>query len=322
MKRRTLLGMSTALLAASPALLRAQTYPSKPIRLVVGFPPGQATDTIARLIGERLAPKLGQPVVIENRPGLGGGTALIHLTQQPADGYAFAMAATGAVVTNQFLQKNLPYKPSDFQPVGLLGDLPLLLVARPDAPFNDIAGFVSYAKKNPGKLSYSSPGNGTTSHLAMEQLKREAGISVVHIPYQGSVRSLTDLMGGQIDISFDTIAVTQPHVRAGKLKLLAVGHRERLATIPNAPTLAEAGYAQLIASVWLGVVAPKGTPLAIAQRVNSEIAAILHESEFTRRMQDMGVVVRNEGPAAFERMIAAEAPRWKQIVQLSGAMVD
>lgn len=322
MKRRTLLA-SGALLAAAPLLAHAQAdYPSRPVRLLVGFPPGQATDTIARLISERLAPRLGQPVIIENRPGQGGGAALTHLGLQPADGYTFAMGATGAVVTSQFLQKNLPYKPGDFQPVGLVGDLPLLLVARPDTPFKDIQGLIAYARQHPGKLSYSSPGNGTSSHLAMEQLKREAGLHIVHIPYPGSVRSLADLMGGQVDISFDTVAVTQPHVRAGKLKLLAVGHRERLPVFAEAPTLAEAGYPKLIASVWLGVLAPKGVPMAAAERFNTEIAAVLGEPDFIKRLQDMGVIVRNEGPAGFERMIASETPRWKQIVQLSGATAD
>ena len=323
MKRRTLLAFSGAMLSLAPTLSNAQTaYPTKPIRLLVGFPPGQATDTIARLLGEKLARNLGQPVVVENRPGQGGSAALANLTQQPPDGYALAMAATGAAVTNQYLQKKLPYKSDDFQAVGLIGDLPLLLVARPQLPFNDVKGLIAYAKKNPGKLSYSSPGNGTTSHLAMESLKREAGIHMVHIPYQGSVRSLTDLMGGQVDVSFDTIPVTQQHILGGKMKLLAVGHRERMPAFPEAATLAESGFPQLIASVWLGVLAPKATPMPVVERINTEIASTLREPEFTKKLQEMGVIVRHEGPAAFAGMIAKESPLWKKIVELSGATVD
>jgi len=323
MKRREHLAGLGALLLGAMAPAAAQTaYPSKPVRLLVGFPPGQATDTVARLLAERLAHRLGQPLVVENRPGQGGGAVLSYLKQQPADGYALTMAATGAMVTNQYLQKNLPYRADDFAPIGLIGDLPLVLVARPGMPFDDLQGMVAYARANPGKLSYASPGNGTTSHLTMESLKKEAGIEIVHIPYQGSVRALSDMMGGSVDVAFDTVAVTQPHIESTRLKLLAVGHTQRLAQYPAAPTVAESGYPRLVASVWLGAFASKQVPPAALQRLGESLGQVLQEPETRKKLADLGLIARSLDGEAFGRMLQEEGPRWKRIVETSGAQVD
>lgn len=324
MKRRAhlaALGVGLLGLMLSP-LAHAQAFPSRPIRLLVGFPPGQATDTVARLIGERLSQKLGQAVVVENRPGQGGSAVMTYLTQQPADGHVITMAATGAVVTNMYLMKNLPYTMDDFSPIGLVGDLPLVLVAKPSLPFKDLREMVAFAKKNPAKLSYASPGNGTTSHLTMESLKAEAKISLVHIPYAGSVRALTDLMGGQIDVAFDTMAVTLPLVRSGRLKMLAVGHAQRLPEFPNVPTVAESGFPGITASVWLGILAPKNTPAAITGVLATSIAAVLEEPAVNVRLVELGVFPRGLDPAQFATMLKAEAPKWQRIVRTSGAQVD
>lgn len=323
MKRRDCIATLGAAFTGALMPAMAQTkYPSKPIRLLVGFPPGQATDTVARLLGERLAQKLGQPVVVENRPGQGGSAVMSYLMQQPADGYALTMAATGALVTNQFLQKNLPYRIDDFQPIGLVGDLPLMLVSRPALPFNDLRGMVEYAKANPGKLSYASPGNGTTSHLTMESLKREAKINLVHVPYQGSVRALTDLMGGVVDVAFDTVAVTLPHIQSGRLKLLAVGHPKRLPEFPSTPTVSESGFPDIIASVWLGVFAPKNTPAEITETLSGALAQALSEPAVNKKLAELGLIVRTMAPSPYAAMLRDEAPRWKRIVELSGATVD
>lgn len=323
MNRREHLAGLGALLWAAMAPSSAQTaYPDKPIHLLVGFPPGQATDAVARLLGERLAQRLGQAVVIENRPGQGGGAVLTHLKQQPADGYTLTMAATGAMITNQYLQKNLPYRVDDFAPIGLVGDLPLMLVARPGAPFDDLKGMVAHARAHPGKLSYASPGNGTTSHLAMESLKKEAGIDIVHVPYQGSVRALTDMMGGMVDVAFDTVAVTQPHVESGRLKLLAVGHARRLPKHPAAPTVAESGYPNLVASVWLGAFAPRQVPPPVLRRLGAALGQVLQEPDTQQKLADLGLIARNLDGEAFARMLQEEGPRWQQIVKASGAQVD
>lgn len=321
-RREHLVGLGAmALGALAPA--GAQTaYPNKPIRLLVGFPPGQATDTVARLLGERLAHRLGQPVIVENKPGQGGSAVLSYLKQLPADGYAFTLAATGAVVTNQYLQKNLPYRADDFAPIGLVGDLPLMLVARPAMPFQDLKGMLAYAKANPGKLSYASPGSGTTSHLTMESLKKEAGLDIVHVPYQGSVRGLSDMMGGAVDVAFDTVAVTQQHIESQRLKLLAVGHSRRLAQFPAAPTVAESGFPDIVASVWLGGFVQKQVPAAILQRLGDALGQTLQEPAISKRLEDLGLIVRSLDGDAFARMLADEGPRWKRIVEISGAQVD
>jgi tripartite-type tricarboxylate transporter receptor subunit TctC len=323
MKRREHLAGLGAMLLGALAPAGAQTpYPNKPLRLLVGFPPGQATDTVARLLGERLAQKLGRPVIVENRPGQGGSAVLSYLKQLPPDGYSFTLAATGAVITNQYLQKNLPYRVSDFAPVGLVGDLPLMLVARPALPFNDLKGMVAYAKANAGKLSYASPGNGTTSHLTMESLKKDAGLDIVHIPYQGSVRALSDMMGGVVDVAFDTVAVTQPHIESKQIKLLAVGHSRRLAQFPSAPTVAESGFPDIIASVWLGGFVQAQVPPAVLQRLSDAFGQIVQEPAVNKRLEDLGLIVRSLDSDAFARMLVDEGPRWKRIVQISGAQVD
>ena len=326
MHRRAHLTQLAALLLAGGLPLgnahAQRQYPSKPIRFLVGFPPGQATDTVARMIAERMAQKLGQPIVVENKPGQGGSAVMSYLMQQPNDGYAVTLSATGAVLTNLYLQKNLPYGLDDFTPVSLIGDLPLVLVARPDMPFNDLEGMLAYAKANPGRLSYASPGNGTTAHLTMESIKKESGARIVHIPYQGSARAIADLMGGQTDVAFDTMPVTIPHVQAGKLKLLAVGHSRRLSAFPQGRPARESGFPNVTASVWIGMFGPKGMPANVTDTLNQTLVDVIREQEMTRKLESLGLFVRTFTPSDFGKFLKAEAPRWKQAVVNSGATVD
>lgn len=325
MHRRAHIASLASVLLAGTSIGKAfaqSPFPSKPIRFYIGFPPGQATDTVARMIGERMTQKLGQPIIIENKPGQGGSSVMTYLTQQPADGYAVTLSATGAVVTNLYLQKNLPYGLDDFQPISLIGDLPLMLVARPGLPFTDLRGMLEFAKANPGKLSYASPGNGTTAHLTMESIKKESGAKIVHIPYQGSVRAIADLMGGVTDIAFDTMPVTIPQVQAGKLKLLAVGHRKRLAEFPTVPTVAESGFPNVTASVWIGMLGPKNMPPAVVTTLNQSLTEVLNEPDLARKLESLGLFVRTLPPTEFAAFLKAEAPRWKQVVANSGATVD
>lgn len=325
MHRRAHIASLASVLLAGTSIGKAfaqSPFPSKPIRFYIGFPPGQATDTVARMIGERMTQKLGQPIIIENKPGQGGSSVMTYLTQQPADGYAVTLSATGAVVTNLYLQKNLPYGLDDFQPISLIGDLPLMLVARPGLPFTDLRGMLEFAKANPGKLSYASPGNGTTAHLTMESIKKESGAKIVHIPYQGSVRAIADLMGGVTDIAFDTMPVTIPQVQAGKLKLLAVGHRKRLAEFPTVPTVAESGFPNVTASVWIGMLGPKNMPPAVVTTLNQSLTEVLNEPDLARKLESLGLFVRTLPPTEFAAFLKTEAPRWKQVVANSGATVD
>lgn len=298
-------------------------YPDHPVKLVVGFPAGQATDIVARLLADRLSQSMGQAFVVENRPGQGGSLGLAHLAKSPPDGYTMVLAATASLVTNPHLYKSVGYDPlTDFAPSGVAVEIPLALVAHPSAPFNTLAELVAYAKANPGKLNYSSVGNGTLSHLAMERLKREAGISMQHIPYQGSVRSIADLVGGNVMLSFDTLTVTVPHVESKRLKLIAVASGKRVPQLPDAPTMIEAGMSGFIASPWLGVLFPKGTPPSIVMAMNAEIRKALEDPGMQKSMLGIGAVARPNSPEEFTRLLQEDHARWGRIVRESGVRVD
>lgn len=297
-------------------------YPSRPVKVVVGFPAGQATDTIARLLGNQLALQMRQPFLIDNRPGQGGSLALGYLAQQPADGYTVSLANTGAVITNQFLQKKLSYTPKQLQPVALIGDIPLMLVANPSAPFKDLKGFIERARANPGRLTYATPGNGTTSHLAMESLKQAAKIDVLHVPYAGSSRSLNDLIAGLVDVSFDTVTTTQPFVESQKLRPLAIGSALRISALPDVPTLVESGFKDIIGAVWIGAFVPRGTPAAVIKQLEVEIGRAAREPETASRMRAAGFYVRLIDASGFESILRTDTHRIQQLVETSGATVD
>lgn len=321
MKQSVVRLIGAALILAAPlaGATANDAYPRKPIALQLGFPPGQATDTVARLLAERAAAKLGQPVIVENKPGQGGSVLLSSFVRQAPDGYTLTIAATGAAVTNHFLYKTVNYKtPDDFTPVGLVADLPLVLVARPDMPFKDVAGLVAYAKQHPGKLNYASPGTGTSSNLAMETLKHQNGLRIEHIPYQGSARAMTDLLAGQVDIAFDTVPAVQAFVSSGKLKALAIGSEDRLKLFPDVPTMKESGFGTVPAHVWIGFLLPKGAQPAVVQKLNSVFNAVLQEKEVTEKLESLGVVVHTTTPQGFEAMLREELPRWGAIVKDAG----
>ena len=319
---RRLLLLLTMILSAGLASAQGR-YPDRPVKLVVGFPAGQATDIAARLLAERLSQSLGQPFVVENRPGQGGSIGLAHLAKAPADGYTMVLAATASLVTNPHLYKAVGYDPlTDFAPSGVMMEIPLALVAHPSAPFNTLPELLAYAKANPGKLNYASVGNGTLSHLAMERLKREADVSLMHIPYQGSVRSIADLLAGNVLVSFDTLTVTLPHIESKKLKLIAVASEKRVPQLPDAPTMIEAGVPGFVASPWLGVLFPKGTPPEIVATINGEMRKALRDPGMQKSMQTIGALPRPNSPEEFTRLIQEDHARWGRIVRESGARVD
>lgn len=325
MERRRALVAATAacLLAAAPLVSLGQQFPDRPIKLLVGFPPGQATDIVARLLGERLSAQLGQPVVIENKPGQGGSIALAQLAKAPADGYTLMLSATASLVVNPHLYKSVGYDTlKDFVPIATVVDLPLLLVAHPSMPFNTFAEFVAYAKANPSKLQHSSSGNGTLSHLGMELLKRDFGMQIQHIPYQGSVRAMTDLIAGNVNVGLDTVAVTLPHVENKRLKLIASASEKRLSLIPETPTIAESGMPGFSASAWLGLLAPRGTPPAAVERISAEVLKIVKDPAVEEKLRVLGAGPRAGTASEFDKLLHKEYESWGRVVRESGARVD
>jgi tripartite-type tricarboxylate transporter receptor subunit TctC len=307
------------LLAASTAF--AQTYPSKPVRFVVPYAAGGATDLIARVIGERLSAGLGQPFVIDNRPGaatlLG---AQIGAKAEP-DGYTLLMATSTTLAINASLYKSLPYDPvKDFAPISLAIQHPFVLLVDPKLPAHNVKELVALAKTKPGQLAYASGGSGSFPHLAMALFQTMTGIDVIHVPYKGSAPALTDLMGGQIAMMFDNTALN--YVKGGKIRALAVTTKDRLSVMPDVPTLQEAGVPGYELAAWQGVVAPAGTSRAVVERLNAEIVKLLHEPDTARRLTGDGGQIITSTPDQFAAYIKSEIGRFAKIVKDSGAKVE
>ncbi len=298
-------------------------YPDRPVKIVVGFPAGQATDSAARLLADKLAQSTKQPFVVENRPGQGGSLGLAQVVRAAPDGYTAVLSATAALVTNPHLYKSVGYDTlSDFVPSSLMMEIPLVLIVHPSAPFNTVKELIAYAKANPGKLNYASVGNGTMSHLAMERLKREAGIDLVHVPYQGSVRSMTDLIAGNVQLGFDTLTVAMPQAAAGRVKVIAVATEARVPQMQDVPTMIEAGVPNFTVSPWLGLLFPKGTSPEIAEKMHAEVRKAMTDPSMLKILESLGAVPRNLGPAAFGKLIRDDYARWGKLMQQSGIQVQ
>lgn len=305
----------------------AQTAVSPPpggiTRILVGFPPGQATDQVARMLSERLTSVLGWQFIVENKPGQGGSLVLAQLARSPADGTVLTLSALAAYSVNPYLYQNVQYDSvRDFDPIALVADLPLALVVHPSVPAKTLKELVDYARANPDKLSHMSAGNGTLSHLMMEDFKQRAGIRILHVPYKGSPPAMLDLIAGTVQMGLDTVTVTQPHVKADRLRLIAAGTRERLPAFPDTPTIAESGYPGFEAVAWIALAAPKGTPRALRDRINAEVGKALADPEFAGRMRAIGAQPRPATVDDFGSFLAAEQTRWKALVQRSGVKVD
>ena len=316
--KKLLLGLATLLVSCSAL---AQAWPARPLRYIVPFPPGAFNDALARTVAAELPKSLGQPVVVENRPG---GNTIIGTdaaAKSPADGYTlFGAALPFAVV--QSLYKTPFDVTRDFAPITLAGITPNLLVANPSAPFSDVKGLIAYAKANPGKLNYASTGNGTSNHLSFELFKTMTGTSVTHIPYKGSAPAVTDLIAGQVQVMFDNTPNVLPHVRAGKLKALAVSTKSRTPLAPEIPSVDEAGVPGYDVSVWFGILTVAGTPRDIVQRLNAEIVKILTSAEIKERFGKMGVQVVAGSPEEFQRFLNAEVARWADVVRAANIKAD
>jgi tripartite-type tricarboxylate transporter receptor subunit TctC len=310
-------------LLGMPALARAQEpFPSRPVRLVVSFTAGGTTDIIARLVGQQLSERWGQPVVIDNRPGAGGNIGTEHVVRSPPDGYTLLVGSVGPLAVNVSLYRNLSYDPRrDLAPVTLLAGVPNVLVVRPDFPARDVAGLVAEARRRPGELTYASTGSGTSSHLSGVMLDGMAGISTLHVPYRGAV-ALNDLMAGRVDFMFATIPSVIEQIRGGRLRALAVTSTARSRSMPEVPTLVELGFPEFDASSWFGIVAPQRTPRAIIDRIAEDANAILRDPRIERLMIEQGADPVGNGPAAFGAFIAREVDRWAAIVRAANATPD
>jgi tripartite-type tricarboxylate transporter receptor subunit TctC len=321
---KRLLALLVAVAALPAALVHAQTYPAKPVRLIVGFPPGGGTDVVARIIAPKLSENLGQPVVIENRPGATGTTAAAMVAKSPPDGYTLMMGHVSVNAIAPSLFPNLQYDViKDFAPIILTASVPHFVTVHPSFQVGSVKELVARLKAEPGKHTFPSAGNGSTPHLAGEMFKSLAGVQLVHVPYKGTGQSMQDLLAGQHLVAFDTMPASAPYVRAGRLKALAVSSPKRLPEHPDLPTVEEAGVPGYVISTWYGMFAPAGTPPEIVNRVHAETLKAMQSPEVRAKLVEIGVdetVTRT--PEEFAAIVRADAARYAKVVKDAGLKLD
>jgi tripartite-type tricarboxylate transporter receptor subunit TctC len=312
----------TAGLGLSQAQTTASTYPSKPVKVVVGYSAGGAVDLVARTVGQALQNSLGQPFVVDNKPGAGTNIAVKSVIDAPADGYTLMLAAN-ALAANMALYQPAPFDAEkDLVPIALIGRVPVVIAVNPQAPFQTLAQLIASAKDKPNQFAFASPGNGSTPHMAVEFFERAAGISLQHIPYKGGSQAITDVIGGQLPLLAVNALEALPHVRSGKLKLLAVLSPNRSANFPDVPTIAESGFAGFEASVWYGLVAPAATPKAIVELLHAETQKALQTKEVRDRMSQVGGEVIPGSSAQFGALIRSERVRYEKLVREANIKPD
>jgi tripartite-type tricarboxylate transporter receptor subunit TctC len=311
-----------AVFTLSHGLAAAQTYPSKPVRIIVTNPPGGTVDILARTVGDHLGKTLGQPFVVENRPGANGNIGAELLTKGPADGYTLMVGPPGPFAINASLFSKLPYNPStDFAPVSLLAVAPLVLVVNPSVPAKNLEELLRWIREQ-GRVSYASQGLASTGQLAMELLKSMTGVQMDHVPYKGSAPAIADLVAGHVKVAFDNTTSSLPHVRRGALRAIAVAEKRRLEAAPDIPTVDEQGLKGFEATPWFGIAARAGTSRDIVERLSAEIAVGLKEPETQKKFFNLGVELRGTSPEEFASTIRIETEKWGRIVKLSGARLD
>jgi tripartite-type tricarboxylate transporter receptor subunit TctC len=308
---------------AAPLSTQAQTYPVKPVRVVIPYPPGSTPDIVGRTLSSRLQESLGQPFVVENRTGAGGNIGAESVAKAPADGYTLLIGINGPAAINKFLYKGLGYDSDrDLMPVSLLAASPQMLVTTPAVPANGFREFIDYVRANPGRLSYGSVGSGSASHLTMELLKSDARLFIVHIPYRGFPPAVTDMLAGNIDTMFAIIPAVLPQVRAGRMKALAVTGLKRSQLAPDVPSVGELGYPQLESLAWIGLLAPTGTPSAVIGRLSQETLKSMRTGEVRDSLGKQGFDVVASSPDEFTSWIRAEQAKWSKVIKVSGATAD
>lgn len=321
MNKRTMrqLVAAACLAAASTGAVAQDNYPSRIIRIIVPVPPGTAPDILPRMIADKLAARWNEPVVVENRPGGALNIGAEAVAKAEPDGYTLLATPPPPLVINQSLYRNLAFDPNAFVPVTVMAATPNVLVANPGVGFSTVPGLVAFAKANPGKLTYASSGVGSTPHLAMELLKIQAGIEIVHVPYKGLVP--TDLLAGHVDLMFNNLGNTLPHIRSGALKVLAVGSEKRLAVLPDVPAVAEI-LPGFVSTIWFAVVAPPRSSPAIAAKLSAAIAEILRIPDVGKRLQDLTLTPVGSTPAETAAFIHEERNRWRQVIVSAGIKPD
>lgn len=300
----------------------AQTFPQKAVTIVVPYPAGGATDVIGRMVAEKLPAVWSQPVVVTNRPGAGTTVAAESIARAPGDGYTLFIT-TAAHTISASLYSKLKYDPvKDFAPITLISTIPLVMVANPTLPVNNLQELIQYAKAQKNGLTMASTGNGTPQHLAGELFKAKTGTPLTHVPYKGDTPMLTDLIGGQVQVAFVTLSAALPYIKSGKLRPIALAHDKRVGAIANVPTMTEAGLPGFTAATWFGIYGPGTMNDALRQKISADIQKIVAEPGMTQRLIDMGGDVNNSTPEAFQKVIDAELKNWSEAVRLSGARVD
>ena len=320
-KRTLMRATAGALLLLAAPLSMAQAWPARPVRLVVPFPPGGLIDNMARLVGNRLVQELGQPVVIDNKPGAGGNVGAAEVARAPADGYTLLMASP-ALTISPAVYKNLPYQPSQLAPVALLGRVPNVLLVNPASGIGKVQDLVGRAKAKPGQLNYASNGNGTSLHLSAELFKRRSETFITHVPYRGAAAAITALLSGEVDMMFDNLPSANVQIQAGKLRALAVTTAQRSTALPDVPTLAEAGMDSFNVSAWFGVAAPAGLPAPVATRLADALQKVVQQPEVAAAMQRQGADPAFMDAASAAAVLNADAAQWKQVAAFAKIQLD
>jgi len=306
-------------IAAFAGIAHAQPYPNRPIKFVAPFPPGGSSDVLCRLLGAKLAEGLGQPVTIENRPGAAAAIGHEYAAKQPPDGYTIVITSSSTLVNNLYLYKHQAFDVfTDFAPISMIASAGQVLVVHPSVPAKSVRELIALAKAQPGRLNFGSGGKGIQSHISGEMFKAATGVDIIHVPYKGTVQSVSDLVAGQVQMVFSDMVPALPHIRAGRLRPLAVTTRERVAVLPDVPTMIEAGVPDYESAVWWGVLAPKGTPAAIVGRLNAELGRIVKLPDVQEKYASLGVVPEHSTPAYVFEKAKAEGPRIAAALKAAG----
>jgi len=321
--RKALLAAAGVAIALGSGLAQAQAWPSKPVRIIVPFPAGGATDLLARSLGQKLGESLGQPFIVDNRAGANGNIGAGAVAKSPADGYTILFSTTGPLVFNRIIYKTTPFDPlRDFAPIVLVADVPLVVAANPSLPVRTLPELIAYAKANPGKVTYSTAGNGSMGHLTAELIQRETGMKLTHVPYKGSAPALNDLVAGVVNLSFDLAPTYVPQVKAGKVNALAVTTSARTPVLPDVPTVVESGVAGYQSFGWFAFVAPAGTPADVIEKVNAITNTYIASPEGKARLAEFGMGPRGGTPQELGAFMASELARWRPIAEPVAALLE